>query len=71
MLGSKRNTLGADTFASINFWRGEKFAKFLHFVSINFREWARKSFFREHKLLRITFFIKKFFGRKCINKENI
>ena len=55
MLGSKRNTLGADTFASINFWRGEKFAKFLHFVSINFREWARKVFFASINFCELHF----------------
>ena len=53
-------TLGADTFAS------KRICKIFVFGEHKLSRMGQKSFFREHKLSRITFFINFFLGE---NKE--
>ena len=64
----RSNTLWADTFARRNV-RNEKNRKNFAFREHKLSRMGQKSFFREYKLLPLTFFIKKFLEENKVRKK--
>ena len=56
-------TLGADTFTR------KTFREIFAFLEHKLSRMGQKSFFRENKLSRVTFFIKNYFGENKVRKK--